>query len=96
MIVVHEKTIHNAAVSAVHDPRNVSDASNKRNVCPASTRNSLSCRIDVFDLRDNKQERMWKVRIAEIVGIVNMSVICGERSRLPSLSAMVMIRDCGD
>ena len=78
IIVVHEKRVHRSAVSAVHDRRDVGGASNKRNVCPASAQNSPSYRIDVFGLRDSKQGRMWKVCIAELVGVVNMFVIGGE------------------
>ncbi len=39
----------------------------------AFARNSLSCRIDVFDIRVSQSERMGKVRILRLAGLVNVS-----------------------
>ena len=70
IIVVHKKRIHHSAVSAIHDRRNVSGTGGESEGSSASAQNSLSYWIDVFGLRDSKQEWMWKVRIVELVDTV--------------------------
>ncbi len=40
-----------------------------------SAQNSLSCRIDVFRIRVSQSERMGKVRILRLAGVVNVSAI---------------------
>ncbi len=68
--------LNRSAVSADNgNHRRISGASGKVNVGVGSAfaRNSLSCRIDVFDIRARQSERMGTVRILRLAGVVNVS-----------------------
>ena len=79
IIIVQEKMGNGSAVASVGDRRRVGDSGGKSDVRSASTRNSLSHRIDVYRVGARKQGRELDVGIAGLVGVVNVSAILGLR-----------------
>ena len=69
----------------------VGGAGGKYGVRANAARNSITHRVDVFDVGAGKQGRKREVDVAGLVGVKNVSAIIGEQN-FPAVSVRVTIR----
>ena len=88
-ILIHKKAGNGSAGAGNSDCGRVGGAGGKDGVRANAARNSITHRVDVFDVGTGKQGRKRELAVVGRVGVVNVAVIVG---RFPSVSRGVVSR----